>query len=183
MEGDGKMCIYVRDISNEEGNRLKIIQRRSNNAIKVKRAQIVLASAQGMQVPEICRALGFERKYVGKTIHRFNDLGFEALESQYRNCGKKPKFGKKDQQKIVDVALSKPQDLGLPFTEWSLPKLRSYLISSGEIESISIETIRRILNENGIRYRHTKTWKESNDPDFEIKKKNHRTISRSTRRR
>jgi len=39
-----------------------------------------------------------------------------------------------------------------------------------DIDYISHETIRRILQENGIKYRRTKTWKESNDPNFEIKK-------------
>ena len=47
------MCIYVRDITNNEGNELKRILRRSGNAFKVKRAQIILSSAQKMRVPEI----------------------------------------------------------------------------------------------------------------------------------
>ena len=53
------MCIYVREITNEEGNRLKYILRRSSDKVKVKRAQIILASAQSMKVPEICKTLVF----------------------------------------------------------------------------------------------------------------------------
>lgn len=164
------MCIYVRDITNEEGNKLKAILRRSNDAIRVKRAQIVLASAQGMKVPEICNAFGFSRDYVSNVIHGFDSDGFQVLESKYKNCGKKPTFTEEDRRTIVDIALSKPKDLGLPFTEWSLNKLKDYIVNSGEINSISIETIRQILKENGIKYRRTKTWKESNDPQFEFKK-------------
>jgi transposase len=164
------MCIYVRDITNEEGNKLKSILRRSNDAIKVKRAQIVLASAQGMRVPEICRDFGFGRNYVSSVIHGFNLLGFQSFESKYKNCGKKPKFTEKNRRRIIDTALSKPKDLGLPFTEWSLNKLKDYVINSEDIDSISIETIRQILRENGIKYRRTKTWKESKDPKFESKK-------------
>lgn len=164
------MCIYVREISNEEHARLKSILRQSKDGVKVKRTQIVLASSQRMKVPEISRILGFHRKYIEQIIHRFNDIGFEALESGYRNCGKKPTFDESDRRKIVEIALSRPTDLGLPFTEWSLPKLKSFITSQSHIESISIETIRRILNEQGIKYRHTKTWKESNDPNFELKK-------------
>lgn len=40
------------------------------------------------------------------------------------------------------------------------------------VKSISIETIRVILDEADITYQHTKTWKESNDPEFEAKKTN-----------
>ena len=47
------MCIYIREISNEEGNQLKRILRRSSESFKVKRAQVILASAQGMRIPEI----------------------------------------------------------------------------------------------------------------------------------
>lgn len=165
------MCIYVREITNEEGNRLKYILRRSSDKVKVKRAQIILASAQSMKVPEICKTLGFHRNYVCRIIHAFNEKGFEALESGYKNCGRKPTFNEEIKRKIIDVVLSNPKDLGLPFTEWSLEKIRMYLIKKGIVKTISINTIRRILNEKGITYKRTKTWKESNDPEFEFKKR------------
>jgi transposase len=164
------MCIYVRNITNEEETRLKGILRRSDDAIKVKRAQIILASAQKRRVPEICHSFGFSRDYVCDVIHSFDKVGFQALESKYVNCGKKPKFTEDDRRKLIDTALTKPVDLGLPFTCWSLLKLKDHMMNQGSIQSISIETIRQILIENGIKYRHTKTWKESNDPEFESKK-------------
>jgi transposase len=164
------MCIYVRNITNKEEIRLKAILRRSDDAIKVKRAQIILASAQRTKVPEICRSFGFSRDYVSDVIHNFDKVGFQALESKYKNCGKEPKFTEDDRRKIIDAALSKPSDLKLPFTCWSLIKLKDYVVNQGNIGPISIETIRQILIENGIKYRHTKTWKESNDPEFESKK-------------
>lgn len=164
------MCIYVRDIANEEGAQLKRILRRSNDSFRLKRAQVILASAQKIKVPKIAKNFGFSIDYVSYVIHGFNDKGFEVLESKYENCGSSPKFSAEQRQTIVDIALSKPKDLGLPFTEWSLPKLKDYIIGNTDIDYISHETIRRILQENGIKYRRTKTWKESNDPDFEIKK-------------
>jgi transposase len=164
------MCIYVREITNEEGAQLKRILRRVNDSFKVKRAQVILASAQKMKVPEIAKNFGFSSDYVSYVIHGFNDRGFEVLESKYENCGSSPKFSNEQRQIVVDIALSKPRDFGLPFTEWSLPKLKDYVIGNTDIDYISHETIRRILQENGIKYKRTKTWKESNDPDFEIKK-------------
>ena len=164
------MCIYVREITNEEGNQLKRLLRRSSDSFKIKRAQVILASAQCMRVPEISKSLGFSSDYVSYVIHGFNERGFDVLKSKYRNCGSSPKFGNEERQLIINIALSKPTDLGLPFTEWSLPKLKEYIIGNTDIDYISHETIRRILHESGIKYRRTKTWKESNDPDFEIKK-------------
>jgi transposase len=164
------MCIYVRNITIEEETRLKDILRRSDDAIKVKRSQIILASAQKRRVPEISKSFGFSRDYVCDVIHSFDKVGFQALESKYDNCGKKPTFTEDIRRRIIDAALAKPYDLRLPFTCWSLTKLKDYIVNQGYVESISIETIRQILKENGIRYRHTKTWKDSNDPEFESKK-------------
>ena len=62
------MCIYVRDITNDEGNLLKQILRRSNDAFKVKRAQVILASAQSMRVPKIAKSVGFSVDYVRYVI-------------------------------------------------------------------------------------------------------------------
>jgi transposase len=164
------MSITVREISNEEGNQLKRILRLSSDSFQVKRVQVILASAQCMRVPEITRSFGFSCDYVRYVIHGFNEKGYEVFKSKYENCGSSPKFSDEERQIIIDTALSKPRDLGLPFTEWSLPKLKEYIIGNTDIGYISHETIRRILRENGIKYRRTKTWKDSNDPDFEIKK-------------
>jgi transposase len=49
---------------------------------------------------------------------------------------------------------------------WSLPKLRDYLVQQGIVRSISVEWLRRLLRRYKVRWRHTKTWKESTDPDF-----------------
>ena len=164
------MCIYVREISSEEGNQLKRILRRSSESFKAKRARVILASAQGMRIPEISKSFGFSSDYARYVIHGFNERGFEVFKSKYENCGSSPKFSNEQRQMVIDIALSKPIELGLPFTEWSLPKLKEYIIGNTDIDYISHETIRRILQESGIKYRRTKTWKESNDPDYEIKK-------------
>jgi transposase len=153
------MCIYVREITNEEGNQLRKILRRSSDSFKVKRAQVILASAQRMKVPEISKNFGFSIDYASYVIHGFNEKGFEVFKSKYENCGSNPKFSNEQRQTIINIALSKPIDLGLPFTEWSLPKLKDYINSSTDIGYISHESIRRILQECGITFLRAKTGK------------------------
>jgi hypothetical protein len=51
----------------------------------------------------------------------------------------------------------------------SLSKLRDYLIDTGRVTTISIETVRRILHERGVTWQTSKTWEASNDPDFTAK--------------
>ena len=50
---------------------------------------------------------------------------------------------------LIQVALSRPQDLGLPFTRWSVSKLRSYCLKEGLIPPISGEWVRRLLGPLG----------------------------------
>ncbi|MBE7518462.1 MAG: hypothetical protein HS107_04370 [Thermoflexaceae bacterium] len=68
------------------------------------------------------------------------------------------------------MALSRPEDLGLPFAQWSVSKLKAYCLKEGLIAPITDEWLRRLLRREGVSYQHTKTWKQSPDPEFEVKK-------------
>jgi hypothetical protein len=72
-------------------------------------------------------------------------------------------------ERICRIARCHPQDLGEPFTVWSLAKLADYLITQGVVDRISKETLRQILKDHGINWQATKTWKASNDPEFRPK--------------
>lgn len=39
----------------------------------------------------------------------------------------------------------------------------------GQITTISVEIVRRVLHECGVSWQATKTWKASTDPDFTVK--------------
>lgn len=163
------MCLYVRDIGIAEGRRLQGIVRSDKNRIKIRRAQIVLASAQGSRVPDIAQRLYFSQDHVRTVIKAFNADGIDALTPNY--CGgRPPKFSEEQRSLIRETALCPPDFMGQPFTRWSLPKLRDFLIEEGIVESISIETIRQILKNDKIKIRRTKTWKECNDPKLRSKK-------------
>ena len=57
-----------------------------------------------------------------------------------------------------------------PFPTWSLAKLAEFLVAEGVVDDISHEGLRRVLREEGVSFQRIKTWKVSNDPDFEAKK-------------
>jgi hypothetical protein len=63
-----------------------------------------------------------------------------------------------------------PTDLGQPFATWSLAKLCDYLVAEGVVTDISHEGLRQLLREEGVSFQAVRTWKRSNDPDFEAKK-------------
>lgn len=161
--------VFARPISPQEGQRLQRLARRSRDACTARRAAIVLCSAQEMSVPQIAGTVFADPGHIRSVLKDFNQRGFAALEAG-KASGRPRRFSDEVRERIVEVALAKPKELGKPFTHWSLAKLREHQIETGVVESISPETVRKILAERGISFQRTKTWKESTDPDFELKK-------------
>jgi transposase len=162
--------VRVREISGAEGNKLLVIVRRgSGSVVRWRRAQIVLWSAQAMDVPQIAKIAFTSEDRVREVIHNFNADGFDSLAPKYTG-GRPPKFTLPERQAIKKVALSRPQDHDLPFSTWSLSKLAEFLVAEGVVDDISHEGLRVLLREEGVSFQVIKTWKQSNDPDFEAKK-------------
>ena len=115
--------VRVREISNEEGYRLlRIVRRSSGSVVTWRRAQMVLLSAQGMDVPQIAKVAFTSEDRVRAVLHNFNDDGFDSL---YPRCagGRPPTFTLPQRQETKKIALGRPVDHGLPFSTWSLAKL------------------------------------------------------------
>jgi transposase len=162
--------LKVREISNEEGNRLlRIVRRSSGSVVTWRRAQMVLLSVQNMDVSQIAKVTFTSPDRVREVINNFNADGFESLYPKYAG-GRPPTFSLPQRREIKKVALSRPVDHGLPFSTWSLTKLAEFLVAEGVVDDISHEGLRILLKEEGVSFQVIKTWKESTDPDFEAKK-------------
>jgi transposase len=162
--------VRVRDISNEEGNRLlRIVRRSSGSVVTWRRAQMVLLSAQAMDVSQIARVTFTSPDRVRDVLHNFNLDGFDSLYPRYAG-GRPPTFTLAQRRQIKQVALSRPQDHNLPFSTWSLAKLADFLVAEGVVDDISHEGLRLLLREEGVSFQVIKTWKQSSDPAFEAKK-------------
>lgn len=162
--------VFVRELSDEEGQRLVRITRTSRDRVRLRRAMIVLASAQGQSARDIAALIQGSDDYVRGVIHAFNEHGLAALDPKWSG-GRPAKIDDATAERICRVALARPHDLGKPFTTWSVAKLHEHLVNTGVIPAdVSVETVRRLLRRRRISFQHTKTWKESTDPDFEAKK-------------
>lgn len=162
--------VRVREITNEEGSRLlRIVRRDSGSVVRWRRAQMVLLSAQGMEVARIAKVAFTSPDRVREVLHNFNDDGFGSLDPKYAG-GRPPRFTLPQRREIKKIALSRPTDHDLPFSTWSLSKLAEFLVAEGVVDDISHEGLRALLREEGVSFQRIKTWKVSNDPDFEAKK-------------
>jgi transposase len=159
--------VVARTLRPWEGRKLHQMKRQLSNAVNCRHARIVLLSRGKVGNREISQCVGCTPQWVRKIIHRFNDGGIDAITwyPYYCNRAGPRKFMADVTEQIAEVALSSAKVL-IGMTVWSLPKLRDYLVEQKIVPSISVERLRQILNERGVRWRHTKTWKDSADPDF-----------------
>jgi transposase len=163
------MCLYARNLSISEGQQIQRILRRSTSRIKIRRAQVVLASNQGFKVPAIAELVHYSEHHVRAIIKEFNQRGLKGLEPKTRP-GRPLEFTEDDRALIAETAKCPPDLLGCAFKRWSLEKLREYVVKEKIVSSISLETLGSILHERKVKLRRTKTWKECNDPKLKSKK-------------
>jgi transposase len=162
--------LRVREVSNDEGNRLlRIVRRSSGSVVTWRRAQMVLLSVQGMDVSGIAKVTFTSADRVREVINNFNADGFDSLYPRYAG-GRPPTFTLPQRQAIKKIALSRPGDHGLSFSTWSLAKLAEFLVAEGVVDDISHEGLRLVLRDEEVSFQAVKTWKQSTDPDFEAKK-------------
>jgi transposase len=146
----------VREIDDEEGRRLvRIVRRDSGSVVTWRRAQMVLLSAQGMDVAGIAKVAFTSEDRVRDVIHNFNADGFDSLYPRYQG-GRPPKFTLAQRREIKKTAKSHPADHGLPFSTWSLPKLAEFQVAEGVVDDISHEGLRMLLREEGVTFQRLK---------------------------
>jgi len=144
--------VRVREITNDEGNRLlRMVRRSSGSVVTWRRAQMVLLSAQGMDTGMIAQVTFTSPDRVRDVLHNFNADGFDSLQPKYAG-GRPPKFDTDQREEIKQIALGRATDHGLPFSTWSLSKLADYLVAQGVVEDISHEGLRMLLREEGFSF-------------------------------
>lgn len=161
--------VRVRVVAPGERRRLHRMKRQLMNQVNSNHARIILLSSGGVCNREIAHRLDYSSTWVRQIIHRFNASGIAGIAFLpcWQTRGPR-KFMAEVVEQIAEIALSSPKSL-IGMNQWSLSKLREYLIGQKIIGMISLEWLRQLLRRHRVCWRHTKTWKESNDPDFAAK--------------
>lgn len=156
--------VFVRKLTEEEKQELKNATR-SNNAFTRDISGIILYSADGIRVSVICNKMQREKRSILKAIKSFNEKGLTCLH-RGKTTGPKPKFTDEQKARILQVLNTDPRRIGKQFTSWSLSKLRSHIMSERIVVNISIETLRQVLKEGNKKFKKSRKWLHSNDPNF-----------------
>ncbi|MGV9568011.1 helix-turn-helix domain-containing protein [Streptomyces sp. NPDC003480] len=158
--------VFVRSVTMEEGRKLQRISRTAKHPVKLRRAIVVLMSAQGQTVKDITTLMQVGEDYVRDVIHAFNERGPDALDPKW--SGGRPKtISDQVREHICLIARTSPGDWKIPaLSIGSLSKLADHLTKQKVTAAISRETLRRILRAGKVSWKTTTTWKASTDPEF-----------------
>ena len=143
------------------------MKRQLANQVNSRHARIILLSRGGVCNREIAAQTDCTPQWVRIIIHRFNKDGIEGIAWYpcfHARSGPR-KFLADVREQIAAAALSPPRIL-IGMNQWSLAKLRQYLVEQKIVAAISLPWLRVLLREAGVRWRRTKPWKESTDPEF-----------------
>jgi transposase len=165
----------------EEHRLHKLAAARHAPASWIQRARIITGSWDGASVAELAQRLGCHPKTVYKWLHRFNTGGIDALADLPRP-GVPRRISEHDRGRIIALARSQPPgrlhqggeglqapaDPQAPAT-WTLDTLAQ----TAQAEGIQVgrSQVRRILISERVRWRRTRSWATSTDPDFAPKER------------
>lgn len=134
----------------------------------MQRAQIILQSAEDRKPSEIAQTAGLSVDSIRTRIKRFNAQGLLGLFDQPRS-GRPREYTAEQALQVAEIATTPPDKLAAPINTWSLSHLQRYLEEKTEVGRLCCETIRSILNEQGISLQEAQRWQESPDPELESK--------------
>ena len=125
-----------------------IISKGSHNAQQYRTAYILLNCDEGkfgdrITNREICRVLKVSMRMIDRAKQRFVEEGFEAcLERKPMSNTKEKKADGEMEAHLVSLSCSKPPK---GFSRWSLRLLADKMVELKYVDSISHETVRRVL--------------------------------------
>ena len=157
----------LRSLTAEELLELQHLLRAEKTAASVfRRCRLIWLLAAGYNLAQASVITGLHYTNAHAWAKRFQSEGLPRLLGRPRP-GRPRLYDRKTETLVIEAATSRPPDLGLPFTTWSLIKLERYLRAQEEV--LSRETIRRILHRHGLRFLTGRSWCWSTDPDYEVK--------------
>ena len=160
----------LRDLSADELLELqRLLRAEKTPGALFRRCRLVWLLAGGFSIADASAYVGLHYTNAHGWVKRFEAEGLEGLRTRSRP-GRPKVYDLAAEDLVVDMATSRPKDLGLGFTTWSLSKLSQHLHQHEGLADISHETVRGILHRRGLRFLTGQTWCESTDPDFEAKK-------------
>jgi transposase len=166
-----KPPLFIRPLTDAERRQLEA-DRRTADAFRVRRAQIVLASARGLSPKPIAQLVGCSVQTVRNVIHAFTRQGVAGLAKQSnRPKTVAPVLDAAKCDRLQHLLHHSPRLYGKPAGVWTLALAAEVCYEQGVTERLmSDETIRRALQRLQTNWKRAQHWITSPDPHYACKK-------------
>jgi transposase len=160
----------------------------------IRRAQMVARSWDGLRTSAIAAELRCHQETVRERLIRFNAEGLDGLGDR-PGAGRKPRLTEAERSTLVALARSTPPGRPVQWpdgtltpvderpeapAEWTLDSLVAAAGERGIV--IRRSQVRRVLLKEKVRWRRTRSWTTSTDPDFAPKGPGSSASTRTRRR-
>jgi transposase len=150
---------FIELTEREKRELTKLVNGRRSEVRVVVRASVVLAAARGLDNKSIAAELGIQAATVGRWRHRYAESGIHGIIKDLPRGGRKPTARSNIESRIIELTTQeKPEHA----THWSTRTLAQKL-------GVTQSMIHRVWKSNGLKPHLVKTFKVSNDPQFEEK--------------
>jgi transposase len=139
-------------------------------------AKMIMRSWDRLRTRQIAEGLGCHPETVRERLHAFNDRGLDGLGMR-PGSGRKPRLTQLERSTIMALVKLPPPgkptyeltgELAAPdpdaAPEWTLDTLTAAARERGI--QVARSQVRRIFVREGVRWRRTRLWAKSKDPDF-----------------
>jgi transposase len=134
---------YIIELTDEERASLLALTKKGKvRARKLKRAQILLLADEGKLDDEIAAVLHIGRSTVERTRQKLVEHGLEFALNERPRLGREPKLDDKAKAVLLTLAQSTPPE-GRKC--WTLQLLADRMVGLGVVDTLSDETVRRVL--------------------------------------
>lgn len=167
-----KEPIFVRSLTESERSTLRA-GLRSADAFRLRRCQILLASAQNRTPRQIAKQLGCTDQTVRNVIGSFAREGLRCLQRKSSAPqSKQPQVDDAKREKLRALLHTSPRAFDKPRSVWTLPLLAEVCFEQGLTKAlVSDETSRAALRRRGVKWRRVRHWISSPDPEYGRKKR------------
>lgn len=140
-----------------------VLRRPSMAAGLAKRARAILLLADGNSVSATGRLVVMQRRHLYKWIDRFRQQGVAGL-SDGKRPGRPPVFSPEVAIHLVKIACERPDDVGRSLSHWDCAELARQRVADHVVESISPQTVQRILASHKLKPWRKHLWLSSKVP-------------------
>jgi transposase len=160
--------ILGRSLTDEERRELERWQR-SEHRVKFIRARVILLAESTPNAAVVARAIGVHVQTVRDLVRTFRAKGLAGLKPKVRT-GMPRRFGESAAEALIEILHERPEKYGLDDARWTLEAVAKVLAKQLGVQSVSIETVRRLLRRKRYSWQRAKEWIESPDPEYDRKK-------------